>query len=192
MLLADRVKAALDHGILRSALAPAVNALAKAHSRGVQRIFYDQGVWMHETRSGVFAYPHPYVRLDLRHLDEAARTNFFWGYVPRMGDVVMDVGAGVGEETLTFSRAVGSCGKVICIEAHPRTYLCLEKLIQYNNLRNTVALHQAVTAPSCTTAIIEDSPAYLENRINAVQGLSVPANTIDNIHKHSAWDASIF
>ena len=52
----------------------------------------------------------------------------------------MDVGAGVGEETLTFSRAVGARGEVICIEAHPRTHQCLEMLIRYNRLENVTAL----------------------------------------------------
>jgi FkbM family methyltransferase len=177
-------KALLDRDSLRPALVPIVSRLARSQGLGVKEIFYDQGVWMHETEHGYFGYHQPYVRLDLRRLDEIAKTNFFWGYKPRPGDVVMDVGAGVGEETLTFSRAVGTQGRVVCIEAHPRTYRCLQKLIQYNHLNNVTALHHAATNPSCTTATIEDSKEYLGNRIDAVHGFSVPATTIDEIHKN--------
>ncbi len=93
----------------------------------------------------------------------------------------MDVGAGVGEETLTFSRAVGERGKVICIEAHPRTYRCLEKLVQYNRLQNVIPIHAAVTEPGCSVVTISDND-YLSNRIDS-SGVSVPATTIDEIHR---------
>jgi len=138
---------------------------------------------MHETHAGYFAYHQPFVRLDMSRMDELAKINFLWGYTPKVGDVVIDVGAGVGEEALTLSRAVGKRGKVICIEAHPRTYRCLEKLVQYNRLENVIAIHQAVAEPSCRIATIEDSDEYLSNRSGAVEGISVPAATIDAIYQ---------
>ncbi|MGA8152223.1 MAG: FkbM family methyltransferase [Terriglobales bacterium] len=136
---------------------------------------------MHQTRSGYFAYHHPFVRLDMPRMEELAKANFLWGYTPKVGDVVIDVGAGVGEEALTFSRAVGASGKVICIEAHPRTYCCLQKLVQYNRLENVVAIHRVVAEPSCGMATIEDSGDYLGNRSGTASGFSVPATTIDAI-----------
>ena len=69
----------------------------------------------------------------MSQIAEVARLRFLWGYKPRNGDVVMDIGAGVGEEVLMFSREVGELGKVICVQGHPRTYSCLEKLIKYNS-----------------------------------------------------------
>ena len=183
MPFVNHVKTLLDRDGLRPALVPLVSHLARSQRRGVQRVFYDQGVWIHETFNGYFAYHQPYVRLDLRRLDEIAKANFFWGYEPQPGDVVMDVGAGVGEETLTFSRAVGARGEVICIEAHPRTHQCLEMLIRYNRLENVTALHQAVTEPCCAMATIEDSREYLGNRLNTVRGFSVPATTVDAIRQ---------
>ena len=119
----------------------------------------------------------------MSRMDELAKINFLWGYTPKAGDVVIDVGAGVGEEALTFSRAVGKNGKVICIEAHPRTYRCLQKLVHYNRLENVVAVHRAVAEPSCSEATIEDSAEYLSNRSGNVAGISVPAATIDAIYQ---------
>src|SRR5260370_18576353 len=47
----------------------------------------------------------------------AADTEEYWlrHYRPQRGDVIVDVGAGRGEDTLTFSRAVGETGRVIAI-----------------------------------------------------------------------------
>lgn len=183
MPFVDGLKTMLDRRGLRCALLPVVNHLARSRGHGVKKITYEDGVWIHETLGGYFAYHQPFVRLDMSRMDELAKTNFLWGYRPEAGDVVMDVGAGVGEEALTFSRAVGERGKVVCVEAHPRTYRCLEKLVQYNRLANVIAIHQAVTEPSCRMATIEDSREYLSNRVNAAAGISVPATTIDAIHQ---------
>ena len=183
MPIADKVKALLDRKGLRSGLVPLVSYLARSRGCGVERIFYDKGIWIHETHIGCFAYHQPFVRLNMSRMDELAKINFLWGYTPKVGDVVIDVGAGVGEEALTFSRAVGKHGTVICIEAHPRTFRCLEKLVQYNRLENVVAIHQAVAEPACRVAIIEDSDDYLGNRSGAAKGISVPATTIDAIYQ---------
>jgi len=138
---------------------------------------------MHDTRDGFFAYHRPFIRLDMSKLDIAAQANFFWGYRSKPGDVVIDVGAGVGEEALTFSRAVGKSGKVICIEAHPRTFRCLEKLVESNHLENVIPIHAAITEKSTGTAMIADSSAYLSNRLSSEKGIPVTATTVDAIHR---------
>ena len=183
MPVTDKIKMLIDQSGLQVYWLPVMSGLARLQGRGVQRIFLDDGIWMHQTARGYFAYHQPWVRLDLARLDEVARKNFFWGYHPRAGDVVMDVGAGVGEETLTFSRAVGEYGKVICIEAHPRTHHCLEKMVQFNRLKNVIAVHMAATQPGCSMVRIEDCEEYLTNRSDAALGISVPATTIDMIHR---------
>lgn len=183
MAVVNRIKVLMDRCGLQSVSLPLMSGLARLQGNGVRRIFLDDGIWMHQTSRGYFAYHQPYVRLDLSRIDENARKHFFWGYAPRPGDIVMDVGAGVGEETLTFSRAVGDDGKLICIEAHPRTFHCLEKLVQYNRLKNVIPIHAAVSEPGCSKLMIEDSEEYLANRSDAEAGISVPAVTIDEIHQ---------
>ena len=183
MPFVNKLKTLLNRRGLRSILVPIVSQMGRSQCHGIKKISYDQGVWIHETSSGYFAYHQPYIRLDMAKMEAAAKAHFFWGYTPQPGDVVVDVGAGVGEETLAFSRAVGERGKVICIEAHPRTFRCLEKLIQYNHLENVTAVHQAVTEPSCTLVTIGDSEEYLGNRLKAGGGFLVPATTIDALHQ---------
>lgn len=181
MTVADRIKTLLKRRGLQSISLPLISALARAQGHGVRRIFLDDGIWMHETSCGYFAYHQPYLRLDLIRQEEFARQTYFWGYKPKAGDVIVDVGAGVGEETLTFSRAVGESGRVVGIEAQPRTYRCLEKLVQYNRLQNVIPIHVAVIEPGRSAVTIENDSQYLANRLQTV-GDSVPATTIDAIY----------
>jgi len=180
MHLTDAVKSLINRKALQPIALPLFNGLARARHGSVERIFLDHGLWIHQTTRGFFAYHQPYLRLDLRRLDESARRNFLWGFEPGPGDIIVDVGAGVGEETLTLSRAVGERGKVVCIEAHPRTFRCLEKLVQYNRLTNVILVHAAVTEPGCSFISIEDGDEYLANRVGAF-GVTVAATTIDQI-----------
>jgi len=186
MLALDRIKSLVDHGGIRLALGPISSSLARYQKKGVRRIFYDDGVWMHETETGYFAYHQPFVRLDLKSIEESAHENFFWKCRPRLGDVIMDIGAGVGEETLTFSRAVGPLGKVICVEAHPRTYRCLEKLVQYNALTNVICVHRAIADVPDATARIADSATYVGNRLSSEKGNPVRTSTVDALHRQLA------
>ena len=183
MSVADTIKTLINRRGLQSISLPFINGFAKLQNHGLRRIFLDDGIWVHQTSNGYFAYHQPYLRLDLAKIDEFARQHYFWGYKPKAGDVVVEVGAGVGEETLTFSRAVGECGKVISIEAHPRTYRCLKKLVEYNRLHNVIPIHVAVTEPGCSVVTIEDEDKYLANRLKSAAGVAVPAATIDGIHQ---------
>jgi FkbM family methyltransferase len=182
LIFAGSIKRTLDRAIPVAALAPLLTQVARWQGKGLRRVFRDGDVWIHATEIGYFAYPHPYLRLDLRRLDEIARRNFFWGYTPESGDIIIDVGAGVGEETLTFARSVGERGRVICIEAHPKTYRCLKALVHHNRLANVIPIQQAVTEPLRQKATIEDSPDYLRNRLGSSEGIPVPATTLDEIY----------
>jgi len=180
MNLGDAVKTFINRTGLQPIALPLFNRLARVRHGSVERIFLDHGLWIHQTPGGFFAYHQPYLRLDLRRLDQSARRNFLWGFEPSPGDTILDVGAGVGEETLTLSRAVGEKGKVVCIEAHPRTFRCLEKLVQYNRLTNVILVHAAVAEPGRSYVRIEDGDEYLANRLGAF-GVTVASTTIDEI-----------
>jgi len=182
------VRRLLDRKGLRFALIPLVSYRAIANRKEVKRVFYDDGLWIHETSYGYFAYNEPCIRLDMARINDLCRLHFLWGYKPKSGDVVMDIGAGVGEEALTFSREVGEQGRVVCVEARPLTFRCLQKLVEYNHLGNVVAIHQAVTEPGRLTATIENSDDYLSNRINSSTGTPVAATTIDAIYQKLGLD----
>jgi FkbM family methyltransferase len=117
-----------------------------------------------------------------------SQTADFWFtyYQPKKGDVIVDVGAGRGEDTLTFSRAVGETGRVIAIEAHPLSFAILKNFCQLNGLHNVTALHLALMDQSGAVRIIESASAWVENAVDYGDGPSnvkVQAATLDDICK---------
>lgn len=107
---------------------------------------------------------------------------FLFEYTPRAGDTVFDVGAGVGAETLLFSRLVGPSGRVVSLEAHPRTFERLARLCEVNRLANVIPL-QVAAADADGTLAISDLEHYLQNALVEAEagGIEVPARRIDSI-----------
>jgi FkbM family methyltransferase len=148
-------------------------------------ITYDRktGDWLKRTRAGAMLISD--LRggegMDAEQCDEFARDVFLHGYSIRPGDVVLDIGAGIGTEALPFSKMVGDSGRVIAVEAHPTTYAKLERVCQANHLRNVELVHAAVM-DSDEPVMISDLQAesYLENKIGS-QGVPVAATTIPEL-----------
>lgn len=114
-------------------------------------------------------------------------TNDYWchDYQPQLGDTVVDIGAGIGDDAVAFSRLVGKNGRVISIEAHPLTYTCLLKTIKANRLDNVIAVNAAV-ADKEGHITISDEDNYLSNSIHAGMGtVRVQARTLENILKET-------
>ena len=113
-------------------------------------------------------------------LTAEAREIFLYDYTPRTGDVVFDVGAGIGAETLLFSRLVGPSGRVVSLEAHPRTYERLVRLCEVNRLQNVTPLQVAASDADGEVAI-SDLEHHLQNVLVESGGIAVPARRIDTI-----------
>jgi FkbM family methyltransferase len=111
-----------------------------------------------------------------------AHALFLHEYKPRSGDVVFDVGAGIGAETLVFSRLVGKTGRVVSLEAHPRTYARLVALCRVNRLGNVTAL-QIAASDEDEEVRISDFDHYLQNVVldSAQEGIEVSARRLDSI-----------
>jgi FkbM family methyltransferase len=64
-------------------------------------------------------------------------------FTPKLGDVVVDVGAHIGLYTLLAAKRVGIGGKVFEIEADPANFEILIQNIKLNNLKNVRAFNYA-------------------------------------------------
>lgn len=132
-------------------LAKLATRYARWLTRADVEIFYDE-LWIH--RVGAHFFPDgprfTYFRDELqRWPDQAHRyiadADEYWLRfgLPGPGEVVIDVGAGRGEDVLAFSRAVGPTGRVIAIEAHPLTFRLLTRFRDLNRLNNVTLVHAA-------------------------------------------------
>lgn len=135
--------------------------------------------WVHRYRDG-YTVTERLSGAPLRILGENTRNLFYHSYEPKPGDVVVELGAEFGTETLFLSRSVGASGRVISVEAHPRTCAGLEKMVDLNKLTNVSVVHAAVGATSGTTTI-SDGPA-LSNVVGSGH-IEVPALTLPDLLK---------
>lgn len=70
---------------------------------------------------------------------------FFHKYTPKKGDVICDVGAGMGHELPIFIDAIGRDGSIFLIEASPSTYNGLNHSVKLNELTNTQIFNLAIS-----------------------------------------------
>jgi FkbM family methyltransferase len=91
---------------------------------------------------------------------------WFHVYNPSAADVIVDIGAGRGEDVFAFSRAIGPTGRVWAIEAHPGTYGILDEFCALNDLTNVVRLNYAcVDRPGLLQA--ETLPVWESNYVRS-------------------------
>lgn len=79
-----------------------------------------------------------------------------FNYKVKEGDTVIDIGAGIGEETLCLASLVGNKGRVYSIEANPRIFSILKEVIELNELKNVTAFNLAISEKDEPIQIIED------------------------------------
>ncbi|MCH9729083.1 MAG: FkbM family methyltransferase [Actinomycetia bacterium] len=149
---------------------------------GRARITYDSpsGGWWKRTRGGVTLMPYPH-GMGIEQCADFTRDVFLRAYTVGPGDVVLDIGAGTGTETLPFSGMVGSSGKVVAVEAHPATFDMLQRACRLNDLRNVELVHAAVMDSDQPVMISDLRESFCqENRIGS-EGIPVPAVTISDL-----------
>ena len=143
-------------------------------------VYWRDDAWIHHYRGAKI--PH-------KSLGRAAPPDVFtaeardllvYGYTPQPGDAVIAVGAGIGRETLLFSRLVGDRGRVVALEAHPQTYRRLASLCRVNRLDNVTPL-QVAASDRDGTATISDDEHYLQNTMLTAEGIEVPARRLDSL-----------
>lgn len=170
-----QVAEALDRLGLRGMLAKVATPIYSGHRFGVDR----DGHWVNQQRQATIVSPQlhvtPYDKVHNWVLE-----NWCWGYVPREGDTVIDVGAGIGEETVVFSKLVGRTGRVLSIEAHPDTFACLQETVRQSRLGN-VQLIQCAIAEADGVTSIGTGDCHVANSILGGGEISVPARSLDSL-----------
>jgi FkbM family methyltransferase len=107
-------------------------------------------------------------------IDATVADGFFWAYTPREGDVVVDIGAGTGEDAVTFQHYVGRTGRVVSIEAHPDAYRCLRRTVELNDCTAVTPLHLAVGERAGIVNISNDDGYSIGSSVITKSNSSIP------------------
>ena len=152
MWIAERQSAEMERVGAHAQLAAESTQLLRSQTGEDLAIAFEDGLWMHRARKlwfpdgPHFAYPdgcwEKWPAREEKFRRDAA-DYWFHVYKPSPGDVIVDVGAGRGEDVFAFSEAVGAAGTVWAIEAHPGSFQLLERFCLKNGLSNVRRLNCA-------------------------------------------------
>jgi FkbM family methyltransferase len=179
---------AADRSVGRKALAALSTRYARRGTDLDVEILHD-GAWVHRIGSTYIPVSDRFeYRRDwdtaLGTIFDPIEENWFFGYRPREGDTVVDVGAGDGLDSLVFSRAVGAGGRVLAIEAHPTTFVLLEQTCRLNGLSNVIPVQRAVMDGGGTVTMVEEGDHrdfYSVIGAGSNGSTEVPAVTLDEL-----------
>ncbi|MCW5912004.1 MAG: FkbM family methyltransferase [Cyclobacteriaceae bacterium] len=168
----------------------------RQRGRKIEKVDYHEqfGAWEYRIDGTSFLSSGPGWVYDREYLFTQLKQLSGFSYVPKNGDTVVDIGAGVGEETIIFSSLVGTTGKVFAVEAHPQTFKALNYLKEVNNLENVV-LSNIALSDKTGSVTIEDTDNSLANSILDVSSekfFTVPAETFDDFVERNAIDSVDF
>jgi len=96
---------------------------------------------------------------------------------PKLGDIVFDIGAYVGDTALWFSKAVGLQGKVYAFEPEPSNFEKLKANLERNKVTNVIPLQLALSEDKGEMHV--SSGGSFSTIIQAGTGTSVEVTTID-------------
>ena len=178
-LLSSSLEHASNHAAGRP-IAGIGMSLAKTVATGEWHWFsYDsRGWWQNRQREATFFSPtiHTSTLGPLtREVDD------YWCFQTQVapGNVVVDVGAGIGDHVLVFARRVGPGGRVVAIEAHPATARCLKLTVDRNRLTNTHVVEEAAWDREGTLQMSDDA-AHERNAIHGSGGnITIRARPVD-------------
>jgi FkbM family methyltransferase len=110
-------------------------------------------------------------------------------FSPKIGDIVIDVGAAFGFYTIMASKRVGEQGRVVAIEPQPDSFEMLNRNIKLNKLANIVTLNYAVSSKKTTLKLYSSYSTIQERAGQSLQShIEVSADTLDNLLREAAID----
>ena len=172
---------AFNRAGFRFLLATGAAGQATLRLRKLCRVRYEDA-WIQEFPNGVLVEPRLRLKV-LPEIERVVKDTCMYEYLPHAGDVVLDIGAGTGWQTLCFSRMVGGSGRVISVEAHPKTFGCLNRMCELNKLLNVSPIHCAVAAGGGNVLISDDEKHAQNSILNVKRGVSVPSATLDELFR---------
>jgi FkbM family methyltransferase len=136
--------------------------------------------WLKYEGEYLFAVDKPYMNFDKQEMDQKFDSIFCFEYKPKSGDVILNIGAGIGTELTFLNRLVSNQGKIYNIEANLKSFKKLEALCKVNNFQNNFNFNLAITNFE-GSLWIEDQENYRINKTNReAQGNRVEAITVDS------------
>lgn len=183
--IVNHVLSSMQRANMIGPLQALMSAMYSLRGKNVRSIRYlnDLRVWEFQIGDDFVYSAGPGWTVDYNYLFTMFRDHAGWDYLPQPGDVVIDAGAGIGEELMVFSRCTGPAGKVLAIEAHPVTFRALKHNSERNRFSNVVLVNKAI-ADEPGDVFIDDHDSSIGNKVSreaAPATFKAEAITIDEL-----------
>ena len=176
-----QIACAADRILPRRLIAAGANFVLQARNDDPRSFSVDSsGNWVNRQPAATFVSPDIYTS-EYDQVRARVLEDWCYGYTPKAGDTVVDIGAGIGEESVIFSHLVGPEGRVIAVEAHPQTFACLQATIAMSGLANLEAVQCAITDGDGEITI-SDSEVHVANSVlDGTGGVTVRSRSLDSL-----------
>ncbi|WZL88448.1 FkbM family methyltransferase [Salinimicrobium sp. 3283s] len=135
--------------------------------------------WLKNGKKYLLPVEKPYFDFNEKIIERRVLEIFCPKYIPKKGDVIINVGAGIGEELYFFQKKIEKKGRIYNIEASPSSFSKLEILCRKNNYLQCRNFNCAISN-SNGEIWIEEGPDYLKNKINNnAKGIKIPCYSLD-------------
>ncbi|KAA1244180.1 FkbM family methyltransferase [Aquimarina sp. RZ0] len=136
--------------------------------------------WLKNKEQYLYMVKKPYFNFSKEKLYKSIERIACQYYIPKKGDVIIDVGAGIGTETLFFDEKTESTGKIYSIEASKSSHQKLVELCNKNGIKISENLNLAITN-SNQKLWIEETNNYQVDSVNKEsKGLEIDGVTLDS------------
>ena len=177
----------LNNRITRWTLLPLISLMYWRKGKGLAKVRFHSRfrAWEYRLRGVVYLSPGPGWAYEYNYLTKLLKDTYYKYFTPVPGNCIIDIGAGLGEETLIFAQDVGPTGKIFAIEANPVTAMALEYACRENHFNQVTVLNLAVAAEAGTVEIEDNPQMYVGNTLGRTERtqhtLTVKAMSLDEL-----------
>ena len=135
--------------------------------------------WLKHKTQYLFIVKIPRYNFSKENLYKSIKNIYCKNYSPKSDDVIIDVGSGIGTETLFFEESIGKNGKIYSIEASTESYTKLKAFCIKNKIENAFNFNIAISNFN-GKIWLEETEHFEKNRINNEQkGIEINCITLD-------------
>jgi len=135
--------------------------------------------WLKKGNKYLQFVKRPYFDFSEKEMNQRCLQIFCKYYLPRVGDLIIDIGAGIGTEICFFEDRIKNQGKLYNIEASPSNFYGLQQVTKKNKFKNCYNFNFALSNNN-EPIWMEENENYVVNKINKeAKGLKIEAITLD-------------
>ena len=147
------------------------------------KIWKNDNYWIHLTSNGLIPYTHPLFDPE-KYVTENFEI-FFTYYCPKKNDVVLELGSGIGNETLYISKLIGDGGKIYSVEPFDSIFKLLKKTIEINDLENVQLINKALYKENSYIGFSSEKENWLGGKIDINSKNKIETLTLDGFVKEN-------